>query len=813
MVCEYALFTFPDCQCPALLPVQFCDHHLNPEHPEYEEYPPTLKNPARITMLFKAPGVPLLHQDYMWAVKVYNDPMYLQDRSLTKQQADYLDWFQQEKVIEKLQGREEVFEDNTTHHTIGFHTKICRYHIIYPKCTDMYIWQPNEPYFFPFLESVCFTHSQGIVRDNSTGGFKILPSVVPETFPVPFDEQRHRAWELARKEVKELTGLDPGPEDFYDPGSPDLGGSEYVPGSPGSDISSPVMDLKAGADAKDPPLSSSDRLALVASPNGSRAALLVVGTGGEVKAAAELSSDDLSELFSSDTDVNDKESDDEYLPRHAKMKKVLDKNTKSLKKVKGTLEEREAEGYNVKIETSKSDEKKKPKVNTVKEKTATTIVPKKKPVNERKAKADSDSAYSDSGASDDSEEYDENERRAKPAPEKGKETIERSNAGASDTVTISNSEDKKKPDVKKETAARKPDVKKDATEKKPAKPNKKVKAHDSIIIEEDKGESVGDSYMIESEEEDPPNEKLANKKTTVTEAKPKKVLANRGKKGKGDDPIEIKGDQGEIATDPIIIDGDEGSPSDGTGKTNQKPKNPPGGDSDMKKLALGPSTRGNRKSGSELQNAKTKAQQRKRRVIVSSSDTDDSYSGNDSKILWLRQEEKKGLGYGIHPDSVDLWWLEEQISERSWQLWDGDEKVMLPRDPGAPKFQAIGKEAIKQLKAALNTARRELKEIKEESNPSVADQAIQVEDCSEKDERSSIRSNDENNQPTSPEENSQKIKEEKTPKNFQKVQNPVVKSSVRVLEISPERPTLRQWNQKRQNRITPSEGIASDYHN
>ncbi|KAJ6263679.1 hypothetical protein Dda_2248 [Drechslerella dactyloides] len=201
MVCEYAIFTFPDCGCPALVPVQYCPHHLDPSQPAgvYDTHPKTYQNPARITMLFKAPGVPLVHEDYMWLIKVYRDP-FLRNGDYTEEEMDRLVAFR-EMLIE-MQTKEIKLSDGTTVPTAGFHTKLCRYHVIWPDCKELRLWRVAEP-FFPFLETRCFTHSNCIRTDNSPKGWGIYVQPVPERFKECFKQRFLDEYKKLQKEVED----------------------------------------------------------------------------------------------------------------------------------------------------------------------------------------------------------------------------------------------------------------------------------------------------------------------------------------------------------------------------------------------------------------------------------------------------------------------------------------------------------------------------------------------------------------------------------------------------------------------------------
>ncbi|KAF3907401.1 hypothetical protein ABW21_db0203019 [Orbilia brochopaga] len=189
MVCEYAIFQFPDCGCSALVPVQYCPHHLDPSNPAYDPNPKTLQNPARITMLFKGPAVPLNNEEYMSLVKVYQDP-FLQNGHYSDEELERLDSLRQ--VLTDMQKKEIELSDGSTVPTAGFHTKLCRYHVIWPNCKELKVWRVSEG-FFPFLETRCLRHSN-CIRTDENGKLKIHVQKVPERFEESFEERVKNEW-------------------------------------------------------------------------------------------------------------------------------------------------------------------------------------------------------------------------------------------------------------------------------------------------------------------------------------------------------------------------------------------------------------------------------------------------------------------------------------------------------------------------------------------------------------------------------------------------------------------------------------------
>ncbi|KAK6352911.1 hypothetical protein TWF696_004908 [Orbilia brochopaga] len=199
MVCEYAIFTFPDCGCPALVPIQYCPHHLDPSNTAYEPNPKSLRNPARITMLFKAPGIPLHHEDYMSLVTVYRDPFLRNDYS-DEERERLLEF--RDALIE-MQKKDTKLSDGTTVPTAGFHTKLCRYHVIWPNCKELQVWRVTEP-FFPFLETKCFKHSNCIRADDSEKGWGIYTQQVPERFEECIKEKFLEEWRRLEERVDDV---------------------------------------------------------------------------------------------------------------------------------------------------------------------------------------------------------------------------------------------------------------------------------------------------------------------------------------------------------------------------------------------------------------------------------------------------------------------------------------------------------------------------------------------------------------------------------------------------------------------------------
>ncbi|EWC47183.1 hypothetical protein DRE_03552 [Drechslerella stenobrocha 248] len=202
MVCEYAIFEFPDCGCHAFVPLQYCEHHLNPAHPAYDPYPEIRNHFARITMLFKGPAVPLTHEDYMWMIKVYNDP-FLRNSNYTEAEMARLLTFQR-ALLDMCRdvGTEVKLPNGTMVPYVGFHTKVCRYHVIWPDCQEIELWRPSEP-FFPFLETRCFTHSNCIRTDDSAKGWGIYIQPVPERFEEPFQIRYKKEWQKIRREIQD----------------------------------------------------------------------------------------------------------------------------------------------------------------------------------------------------------------------------------------------------------------------------------------------------------------------------------------------------------------------------------------------------------------------------------------------------------------------------------------------------------------------------------------------------------------------------------------------------------------------------------
>ncbi|KAF3937535.1 hypothetical protein ABW19_dt0200339 [Dactylella cylindrospora] len=186
MVCEYVAYSFIGCGCPALVPLRYCAHHLDPnKNPNYnkdqETYDEAMKNPARITMLFQGPCHPLAHEEYITMATKFDDPLLQQPFNRKTTKRDIYGWKLFAQRIREMQAERIEFEDGTTKPTVGFHTKLCRYHVIWPDCPELKVWPPAGD-FFPFLETKCCLHGQLIAPDNSKEGWGIYPEELPEDF-------------------------------------------------------------------------------------------------------------------------------------------------------------------------------------------------------------------------------------------------------------------------------------------------------------------------------------------------------------------------------------------------------------------------------------------------------------------------------------------------------------------------------------------------------------------------------------------------------------------------------------------------------
>ncbi|KAK6346144.1 hypothetical protein TWF730_010476 [Orbilia blumenaviensis] len=170
MVCEYTLFTFPECGCPALVPIQFCPQHLDPSHKDYYVDPSQnihLTNPARITMLFASATDPIPLGVYRVMCQLYDRPLLAIDPNLTDP-ITQREFYELAKAMISMEARTAKWHDGGKVKA-GFHTKLCRYHVIYPDCVDIRIHRPANDAFWPFAEEECLVHRGGRSGEVRTG--------------------------------------------------------------------------------------------------------------------------------------------------------------------------------------------------------------------------------------------------------------------------------------------------------------------------------------------------------------------------------------------------------------------------------------------------------------------------------------------------------------------------------------------------------------------------------------------------------------------------------------------------------------------
>ncbi|KAK6331889.1 hypothetical protein TWF718_002427 [Orbilia javanica] len=193
MVCEYTLFNFPGCGCIALVPLQFCPEHLDPDpnNPCYEEGKENIKNPARITMLFGGIANPIPHKTYEIMLKLYKNPLLAKDPRLSNKHGQ-LFYEAIAKTMVQMDRSTVTFPDGGKVKA-GFHTKLTRYHVIYPSCKNMQIQRPLDENYWPFAEVNCFEHSDSFIEDRARNKWTIAPRPRLEHFDEPFIDRFNAA--------------------------------------------------------------------------------------------------------------------------------------------------------------------------------------------------------------------------------------------------------------------------------------------------------------------------------------------------------------------------------------------------------------------------------------------------------------------------------------------------------------------------------------------------------------------------------------------------------------------------------------------
>ncbi|KAF3218469.1 hypothetical protein TWF192_005602 [Orbilia oligospora] len=193
MVCEYTLFNFPGCGCPALVPLRFCPEHLDPDPKNicYQEGRDAAQNPARITMLFGGPAQPISLQVYERMCNLYKTPLLAKDPKLSdkSQQQSYE---RLAKLMMNMQKHTVDWHDGGTVKA-GFHTKLTRYHVIYPSCGNMRLERPADERFWPFAETKCIEHSGDLVEDKVNNKWTFAPRPQLELFNEPFEHRFNAA--------------------------------------------------------------------------------------------------------------------------------------------------------------------------------------------------------------------------------------------------------------------------------------------------------------------------------------------------------------------------------------------------------------------------------------------------------------------------------------------------------------------------------------------------------------------------------------------------------------------------------------------
>ncbi|KAK6511253.1 hypothetical protein TWF481_000174 [Arthrobotrys musiformis] len=451
MVCEYTVFHFPGCGCPAFVPLQYCDEHLDTNCPNHAEAKQNFDNPARITLLLAGPGQAVTAETYKRMREIYENPLLAKDPKFSdkKKQSMY------ETVAKALQ----LCQDNALSWwdggkiKAGFHTKSSRYHILYPDCGNIQIQTPSDEEYWPFVETACFLHESGKIEDDKVKGvwdIKVRAGV--EDFPEPFKHRFNKA--LAVRLASSLDEGDKLHKLIYDrpglyPDSYDLLGKAYKP--PADDD---------GGDSE----------------------------GESEKEAAS----PIPEEGVETTGVEPPED-----PKEDPKKKAEDSGKEPNPKDLENEEEGEAEKENKKSPRNKDENKKESGTGTDEVVTTTTTTtttdtkPKKKPASKRKPKKDDDGTWKVSEGEEDDEDEVEEEEGKKPGskkPTKKKKKVGTDDSGKTDPG------DSLKPTITETTAIEDP--------KEDKKEDEEGKKEDKDGGEDGEGEGEGEGKEGEDDEGD-----------------------------------------------------------------------------------------------------------------------------------------------------------------------------------------------------------------------------------------------------------------------------------------------------------------------
>ncbi|KAK6506216.1 hypothetical protein TWF506_011135 [Arthrobotrys conoides] len=387
MVCEYTHFNFPGCGCIALVPLRFCPEHLDPSDTCYEEGREAIRNPSRITMLFSGPAEAITLQTYERMLQLYKTPLLAKDPRLSSESQQQA-YEELANMMMKMQKRTVDWHDGGKVKA-GFHTKLTRYHVIYPSCVYMKIVRLVDEKYWPFAETHCIQHSDSFIEDKVNKTWTFAPRPQLDYFDEPFEHKFNAA--IAVRLLKLVDKGDKVHRLIYDlpgcyPESYDALGKTYKPApaeekkddeeseSEGSVYSDTSHSTVTGGGHGKPETGDGDEASL---------------TGGEDK-------EDGSEYKGSESEDSEEE-EEELDPKRRK------EGEDPAKKNNGNSKKNEQE-HKVLTSTDPAT------VIT----TTTILKPKKKPAPRRKPKKDDDGTWKGSGEEDDEEEIEEGKGGKKP---------------------------------------------------------------------------------------------------------------------------------------------------------------------------------------------------------------------------------------------------------------------------------------------------------------------------------------------------------------------------------------------------------------
>ncbi|RVD87308.1 uncharacterized protein DFL_001549 [Arthrobotrys flagrans] len=351
-------------------------------------------------MLFGGPANPIPLHTYQKMCKLYKNPLLAKDPKLSDPS--------QQKTYELIAGKMIKMQKQTVDWhdggkvRAGFHTKLTRYHVIYPSCGNMRIQRPADETFWPFAEGNCFEHSDSFIGDKAANKWTFAPRPQLEHFDEPFENKFN-----AVIAVRFLKLLDEG--DRLHRLTYDLPGCYPEPYDPTGKTYKPAPDedkenKRNGSDSSD---SSESNASTVAGGRREKETKKKEGKReSEHKDLDNSSDDDDSEENASEYEGSEAENSGEEVDPTGK-DKAKDDSTKKKKndpkkKPEGGKPDHEVATTNTPITTTTAPD--------------TTKEPKRKPAIKRKPKKDDDGTWKESGEDDDDDEAEEGVK--KPANKK-----------------------------------------------------------------------------------------------------------------------------------------------------------------------------------------------------------------------------------------------------------------------------------------------------------------------------------------------------------------------------------------------------------